>query len=108
MTFKISGTSGAYSAALFIEKAWMIVLKCDGCDRPAVEWGLEELSALPPAGTVQQIADRARCAGCGSAEGVLSSRQGRWGDHLNYADARVVRNDETPPAGEAGGVSGVR
>jgi hypothetical protein len=84
MPFRIAGTSPSYTVALCVAKAWAVRLACNRCDRPAALWCDVDLARLPAGATLGAIAARARCAGCGSAEGELSTRQGFWGVHAMH------------------------
>jgi len=85
MSFAIIGTAPHYTLALCLEKAWTVCFACEACRRPPTRWCEAELARLPGRTTLAQIADRARCGGCGERRGRLFTRQGAWGARAGLA-----------------------
>ena len=78
MAFVVHGTSPEYTVALCVEKGWAVRLACGACGREPILWHRAELERLPSAATLEEIAERANCSGCGLRDGRLSTRQGGW------------------------------
>ena len=85
MPLAVVGTVPHYTVALCLEKAWAVCIACEACDRPPTRWCEAELRRLPGQATLAQIADRARCAGCGAQSGRLFTRQASWGSRAGLA-----------------------
>ena len=60
-----------------LERAWSIDVRCEACGARA-RWSMDQVATLPAAATLGDVAGRLRCRSCGSAEAVLSTRNGRW------------------------------
>ena len=84
MAFNVAGTLPAYTVELCLGRAWAVRLACNACGR-AVLLGELDLKRFPASATLGAIAQRAKCSGCGSQDGELSTRQGKWASPTQHA-----------------------
>lgn len=81
MPFSVSpghpnATIAHHTVELCVEKCWRVILTCEGGHRGG--WSTAELAErFPPGATLGAIAQRLRCATCGTASGCLELRQDR-------------------------------
>ncbi len=90
MTYRITGPLPRYTVGLCLTWAWSVRLKCDACDHPPTLWAARDLARLPASATLEEIAVAARCEGCGSTRGELSTVQGRWGEDADLEVAGAL------------------